>query len=460
MRFLLFIFFLLSFGQLAQAQLPYVRIDSLILSDIEGGKLRTKAKTVAAYLPFSVGDSVRLNELQEQLDLAQQTLLNSRLFKTVVVRVKEWEGKSIVLGIELDETLGLYPIPMVELADRNFNVWWKSFNFDLRRVNLGLWGLWRNPRGYNDLLKLIGQVGYSPKVELVYVMPPLGNKNAWGYSIEGLWSNNKELAYGIADNKRLFYRDLNSKSPQFDRLRFRLGLYFRQDVWSQQQLTLGFHNYGVSDSIFAQNADFLLGKARQRDFRLRYSWSKDRRDFRNYPFQGYYLQAETEKKGLGIFNELNQWTLGGHLGYYHKFGGGYWSVGGQLSGKLSLLRQKQAFFEQEALGFEEELVRGNQYYVIYGQDYLLWRSDLNVKLMELGERDAPFMALHLRYHLDYGYVWDRFYQQQGSLVNRSLWGTGPAIDLGLMQYRFVLQFEYSLNQSKETAFFFRLKMNL
>lgn len=70
------------------------------------------------------------------------------------------------------------------------------------------------------------------------------------------------------------------------------------------------------------------------------------------------------------------------------------------------------------------------------------------------------MALHLRYHLDYGYVWDRFYQQQGSLVNRSLWGTGPAIDLGLMQYRFVLQFEYSLNQSRETAFFFRLKMNL
>ncbi len=427
MRYSLLLFFHLI-PTLILAQTPVVFVQDV---EIQGNK-KTKKLAILSYLDFEIGDSIELQALLPRLRENERLIMNSRLFTKATFNISKWEQQQVTLKLEVEENWYIFPIPVVELADRNFNVWWRDFNKDPRRINIGLWTYWRNLTGYNDRLRLVTQWGFIRKFELDYEFPPLSQKKPLGFGFNALYSDNKESAYTIDSNTLQFYRQLNSPIRQYQRLRFSIRAEFRQSLFDRHRLELFYKDLRISDTLAQLNPDFFLNAAtRQQSLVLDYEYRRDRRNIISYPLKGHYIQFNILKRGLAAFQDINQLWFTLRTEYYQPIAK-KWNAALVMEGRFSAIRHQQPFWQQEALGYGETYIRGYQYYVINGQDYAFLRSDLNFKLFDWNiplfkeattayTRSLP-LKIHLRYHLDWAYVWDRYYQQQGVLANQLLWG--------------------------------------
>lgn len=448
-----------------QAQVPKVYIQEI---RIEGNK-KTRPIAVLRYMNIKIGDGLNLPDLMPTLRENERLIMNSRLFTDVKINVENWQDSLVSVVLHVHEAWYFFPIPIFELADRNFNVWWRDFHRDFRRINAGLYLLWRNPIGYNDYLKLVAQFGFTRKFELDYLLPPIDKKQRWGYAINVLYSDNKELAYDTKDNILLFYRDLNTKEKQFQRFRAGLTLSFRQSVFDKHSFTTMFKSLAISDSIAIKNPDFFLnGVQKQRSFVLEYDYTRDKRDIQNYPLNGHYFNLRVKKRGLGIFQDINQLWFTLNIGLYKQWHKRF-STSLYVEGRYSAIRGKQPYWQQEAIGYFDSYLRGYQYYAMNGQDYVLLRSDLNFKALDVNIplfpaskivylQKLPF-KIHTRLHLDYGYVQDPYYFAENPLNNKHLIGFGPGVDLVFYYYNLIIQTEYSINNLGEKDLYLRFKFN-
>jgi len=464
-RLLIFSIFFLGYASLSRAQITKVCIQTI---DIVGHK-KTKKALIENELNVRVGDSIPLETLMPKLEQNKRFLMNTLLFNQVTVKISKWEGQAVHILIILKEAWYIFPLPQFELADRNFNVWWARHDRDLRRANLGMWLIWRNLTGYNDLLKIIVQFGYTRKFELDYTLPPMGRKRKFGFNINALYSDNKEWAYNTIGNKLAFYNNFDISERQFQRIRGGIKGYYRRTLFETQQLGLTFLQLSIGDYILAYNPEFFLNQSKvQRSFSLKYTYTLDKRDLQVYPLNGFYIEAVLEKQGLGIFKDINQLQLSANLSYYLQISN-FLSVSTKLKGRYSFIRSKVPYYNNKALGFEENFVRGYQYYVINGQDYLLLQTDLNFKVLDtkiplfkkfpVTYLQALPLKIHFRYHIDFAYVWDRFYAQGNQLSNTDLIGTGLGVDFIFYSYNIIVQFEYTFNKNGEKGLYLRYRFN-
>jgi outer membrane protein assembly factor BamA len=464
-RLLLLSIFLLAYSSFSSAQVTKICIQSI---DIVGHK-KTKTALIENELNISVGDSIALETLMPKLEQNKRFLINTLLFNSVDIKIAKWEGQAVHLLIVLKESWYIFPLPQFELADRNFNVWWTRHNRDIRRANIGMWLIWRNLTGYNDLLKVIVQFGYTRKFELDYTLPPMGRKRKFGFNVNALYSDNKEWAYNTINNQLVFYNNFDIPDRQFQRIRGRLKGYYRRTLYETQRLGLTFLQLSIGDSIVTYNPDFFLDQRKvQRSFNLKYTYSLDKRDIQVYPLNGFFIEATLEKQGLGIFKDINQLQLTAQLNYHMQIWD-FLSISTKLKGRYSFIRTKMPYYNNQALGFEENFVRGYQYYVINGQDYLLFQTDVNFKVLDVkiplfkkfpvNYLQALPLKIHLRYHIDFGYVWDSFYAQGNQLSNTDLIGTGLGVDFIFYSYNIIVQFEYTFNKNGEKGLYLRYRFN-
>jgi outer membrane protein assembly factor BamA len=453
------------FSSALWGQVPQVVIQSI---DIEGLR-QTKASLVYNELDFKEGDTLLLQDLMPRLEQNRRYLINTLLFRKVVVNVGAWKGAAVGIKITVQENWYIFPIPQFELADRNFNVWWTRHQRDLRRTNGGLWFIWRNISGYNDLLKAIVQFGYTRKFELEYNLPPMGRARKFGFHVNALYSDNKEVAYQTINNKLVFYNNYDSQERQYQRIRGRLVGYYRPSLQQLHRLEFSFLHLRIHPNVLTLNADFFqTNQVLQRSFALQYSYSIDKRDIQTYPLQGYFIRASLGKQGLGIFKEVDLWQGQLNAAYYHSVDK-HFSIALRARGQLTWSADQLTYYNNRALGFYENYVRGYQYYVIDGQAFALFQGDLNWKLLEFSIplfKKAPSgylsslpIRLHFRYHLDYGYVWDRYYSYNNPLSNTHLVGSGFGLDFVFYAYNIIVQFEYTFNKSGEKGLYLRYKFN-
>jgi outer membrane protein assembly factor BamA len=446
------------------SQVQKVHIKSIQISGIK----KTKKIAVLRYLNIKEGDSLSLEKLLPKIEENTKLVMNSKLFTDAQLKIVNWNNADIELLLQVHESWYVFPFPIVELADRNFNVWWKEFDRDVRRMNLGLAVFWRNTFGFNDKMRFNIQFGFTRKFDIAYQIPALGKKQKWGLYFDVHYSDNKESAFNTAGNKLLFYRDLESKTPQFTQFKSTVELNYRRTNYENHYFSIQFLKLQISDSIFARNPDFFLdGRKTQKSFTFNYELVRDKRDVQTYPLKGYYFSFLIKKRGLGIYNDINQLWFTCNSSYYHKFGK-KWSVGLVAEGRISALNHKDPYYQQGALGFNESYVRGFQYYVINGQNYFLFKSDLNFKILEYKMPLFPkseqlytkFLPIHLhaRVHSDYGYVSDRYYYNNNPLSNRHLASAGVGLDLALYYYNIVIQTEYTVNNLWEKDLYLRFKV--
>ncbi len=462
--FFLFFFFV-SGDHLLLGQVNRVFIKSI---SYEGLK-KTKIQAVKSYLNIKEGDSISLAELMPKLEENQRNILNSKLFSRAELKILEWQEESVCIHLKVVEAWYVFPIPIFELADRNINVWWKDFNRDISRVNSGIAIYWRNLAGYNDRFTFIAQFGFTRKFEIDYELPPIGKKQRFGISLNVLYSDNKESIFNSIDNKLMFYRNLESKERQFSRFRTGLTLRYRKSVYSNHYFELYYQKLGISDSIYIRNPDFFLSNRRtQRSFTFNYNYEIDKRDIWTYPLNGYLFYFNIQKRGLGFDRDINQLWLGSRVALHKKIAK-RWSIGLISEGRYSVFGHKDPFYQQEALGYGDSFVRGYQYYVVNGQHYCLFRSDINFKILDYTipisakERSSFFYELpfriHTRFHTDYGYVWDRFYYVGNKLNNKHMLSSGLGLDFALYNYNILIQIDYTINRLLQKDVFLTVKAN-
>lgn len=433
------------------------------------GNKKTKTKLIVNELDFAEGDSLPLKDLMPAIERNKRYLINTLLFNQVTIKISRWDEQDVYISIQVKESWYIFPLPQFELADRNFNVWWVRHKRNLSRANLGMWLLWRNISGYNDLLKIIVQFGYTRKFELDYTLPPMGRFRKFGFNVNALYSDNKEIAFNTGDNRLLFYNNYDAAQGQFQRIRGRLRFYYRRTLFETQKLELSYLQLNISDTAAQLNPDFFgANNKTQRSFNLKYNYTLDKRDIQAYPLSGYFIRANLSKEGLGIFNDINRMDIQADLGYYCKVGK-VLSLGAALSGRFNFIRNQPAYYNNKALGYWDNYVRGYQYYVIDGQDYLTLKSDVNFKVLDiniplikkpkLAYLNAMPLKIHLRYHLDFGYVQDNYYYQNNRLSNTDLWGTGIGADIILYAYNIIFQIDYTWNKNGTVGLYFRYKFN-
>ena len=475
MRFNFFIsllFFLFLFASSANGQSTsdttnqqWVYVESINLI----GNKKTRDLIVYRELDFSVGDSLLVEELGARLERNRLFVLNTGVFNDAKINIKTWDQKTNRVGIEIEmkESWFFYPVPVFELADRDFNVWWKEFRFSPKRLNLGLRLFHINLTGNRDHLKIALQSGFAQKAQIRYNLPGINKAQTIGLTVDASYSRSKELGYKTVGNVVQFFRD----SEDFLRYRRRAGFTFsyRPGLLTYHFLKVEYQHNNIDEYVATElNSNYFPnGQLSQRLIFLQYEFTHDNRDIKPYPMNGFYVYGALQKEGIGLFDDRNGMYALARYEKYFSFTD-KWSLALVTKGKLALIRGFQNYNNFTGLGYQGDFIRGYELYAIDGLDYIYTKSTFRLKVMDReinygrlmplkAMRIMPFKVF-LTLHNDVGYVTDNQYGDINPLGNQWLWGGGVGVNF-LMYYDKVFRFEYSFNQLGESGLFFQYSLS-
>jgi outer membrane protein assembly factor BamA len=469
------IFLFLSFVQLSFAQNEKVNgngsdsdacanlpVDQFIVVGdiILKGNNRTRDRILMREIEFKSGDTLSYFDFCRLKTKSRQNLLNSSLFNFVdfdtiqnpqLVEIKDVE-------ISVIERWYIWPLPIFELAERNFNTWWQTKDF--RKANYGVFLTYNNFRGRNEVLKVLLRAGYNQNYFLLYEIPSINRKQNFGMGFLLGHSQSREIPYITESNKQIFYRhqDGYARSQWYGSVQ----LNFRRGIHNNHNLTIGYEAYRFADTILTLNPDFLKNEnASLSLFQFNYKFRHDYRDSKPYPLNGHYFDAEINKRGFNILkDEPNYFTLKTTFDLYRPIRKRlYWAM--SLSTKVSA-GEPEPYFLQRGLGYNNEFVRSYELFVADGSAYGLLKSNIKYTLIEPRSGQLPYIkfdkfgkihyAAYLNLIFDAGYVHNTLAGPTNNYQNRMLYGTGLGLDL-VTYYDLVWRFEYSVNQFGNAGFF-------
>lgn len=444
----------------ANAQEGILIVENILYVD----NFRTQDKVITRELTFESGDTIKIVDLEDHLKRSKFQILSTGLFNNVELNIKNFNGDSPLTDIEikLEENWYIYPVPIFELADRNFNVWWKEQNKSLSRVNYGGRISHYNFTGNRDPLKFKAHFGYTRKFELTYQRPywKIDNKLGIGGSI--FFSDNKEIGYITIGNKTQFAQASDERKLLS---RFRIGpeLKFRPNLNNYHSLRFEYHHNRVNEFVIEElNPDYFLdGKTDLRFFYIEYDYNYDKRLLSYYPLGGYLLFGNIKKEGLGIFNDFNNlsMTLGfeKHFPLKEKL-----VLGTRNKGKTNLTRRTVAFANNTGIGWDGDIVGGYELYVMDGTDFIISMNTIKYQVLDQNLNTVSWLprqfqkmhfTLFIRANFDFAYIHEPTYTDTNFLNNRWIYGYGPAADIILFN-NFLISFEYSFNDIGERGLFF------
>jgi outer membrane protein assembly factor BamA len=434
------------------------------------GNKKTKDNIILRELQFKTGDSIRTADLPNLLKVSEQMIMNTSLFNQTTIRTEPapFDSTRLQVKITVEEAWYLYPVPFFELADRNFNVWWVEQKRSLQRVNFGSDFTHTNFTGNADRFKMGAKYGYTQSYFASYSLPYINRRQTLGLSTEISFARNREVNYATDGNKQLFFRD--DDAFLYSRFRAEVGMKYRPGTYASHHFNLSYRQNRIADSIatYLNPYFFQAGESLQRYFSFSYQFTFDNRDVRPYPMEGKYISLRLERDGLGFFDDRNALTL---FAYFDK----YYTLTPRLSmafktgGKASLVRIRQPYNDNRAIGFGRNYLHGYDYYVVDGMDMAFVKSNARFrlfenqikfgKLMPIRQFRAMPMKVFLGFNSDFGYVHEPFDEFSNPLANRLLWGGGLGLDF-VFFYDKVLQIEYSVNHLLEKGLFLHVNLNI
>ncbi|MCF8229303.1 MAG: hypothetical protein K9G58_04560 [Bacteroidales bacterium] len=466
-RFILAGLFLFSafagFSAKVSDSIPQASLDQIFVIDaiyLKGNKV-TKDFIIYREMEFRAGDSLQGKIFNNSLRQTRENLLNTSLFNFVTMQIDTNDINHFVnvnVTIDMVERWYIWPFPIFEFADRNFNAWLKTKDFS--KVNYGGYLVWDNFRGRKEKLTLLVRLGYDERYQLFYEKPYINKKQTLGLGFGFLYSQSHEIAVQTL-NDTLNFLKLENNYPSRQYKAF-TQVILRPDIHNTHTFQLGYEHFNFLDTVFKVNPRYSVGsKKKENYFSVYYKYKSDYRDFVAYPLHGYYFDLIFYKHGLGIIpdNEVDVLTL---ESTFRK----YW----QLSKRFyfaSLLTAQFAtdkpipYHLRTGLGYGRYFVRGYEYYVIDGSNYGLSRSNLkfsllptkvfNINFIPVEQFSKIHFAMYLNAFWDMGYVEQRI-PTHNELPNRLIYGYGLGLDL-VTYYDVVLRMEVSTNKMNETGFF-------
>ena len=441
--------------------------DSVFVGDIviEGNK-RTKDWVILRELSFRQGDRISSKQLDSLLKVESDRIFNTDLFIISKVEYKQNKYDQIHINVKVLEKWYLYVIPIIDVADRNFNEWLKDRNRDLSRLKYGVNFKQKNFRGRNESLKFGFKWGFNHEISAGYEIPYVDKKRTIGVATLFKYITNNSAAYQTQENKLTFYEsDENNRK----RLDINLSVTKRSKFYGNHGLKLAYRNHWASDSLIVLNPDYFLeGKNRARMLELSYNYKYDFIDMRAYPLKGHQVQFELQKSGLGIFDDINQWSFKTSLAKFTQISERLF-LANSFTGKLST-PGLQPYSFMRGLGFRQEFVRGYDLYVIDAQHFALNRNTLRFqlldkvlkidKIMPLDQFNTIPLKIFIKTFFDGAYSKNRFVStESNTLDNTWLYGGGVGVDF-VTFYNSIIRVEYSMNGRGEKGIFFYYSADL
>lgn len=444
-----------------RAQSDFIIVQSL---EIKGNK-KTKEALILREMDLGINDTLHITNVSSRFEKNEKLLMNTGLFNQVNINIKNWneEVMAVDLTIEVVESWYIFPLPIFNLADRNLNVWWTEFNGSLKRVNYGMRFVYVNFSGNKDNLKLTLQGGYTRRVLLQYERPYINRRKTFGITGRFFFDHRREFAYETRGNKQVFYEDqdqINYRSTKAI-----LSFHFRPRVEGFHEWLVKYEKNRVTDSILDINQQYFNGRSTMRYFEIDYVFRRERRDNRFYPVKGNFLEVEAQKIGLGIYNHINK--LNTSVAYAHYFPlSDRLNLEMRVKGQREWLRGQHPYFGLEALGYGEDYVRGYEFYVIDGTDFLLSRNSFRIKIFDQVfdlKKKMPVknyrlfpVTLWFTLNADFGKSYNYLFNEENTLNNVWLFGKGVGLDI-VLYYKYAFQIEYSFNHLNEKGIFLHIR---
>ena len=442
--------------------------DTVLLREIVlAGHRRTRARVIFREMGLKRGARVPSKDLKLRVEQSYNTLMNTGLFASLDIEIDTLSEREVQLILNIRETWYIYPVPVFELADRNFNVWWNEMGGSLDRVNIGAKLAYYNFTGRRDKLRIGYTTGYTREYEFSYRHPYINPAGSLGLEVSYRYQRQREQNYQTIDNRQVFFA--LEDDFVYRRSSAELSLRYRRELYVSHQLELGYRNVGIADTIAeVLNPDFLGGGRNSQQFaRLSYIFNDDHRDVRNYPWAGYQLKASITKDGLGITGERDGLTLGGSYAKFWALNEKY-SINVGLAAKYSLIRTQQPFLENRAIGFGSNGLVGYQFYVVDGLDMAIWRAGVRREIfrtkINLGKyaileafRRVPIRLL-VAFQFNQGIANSPFAGEGNSLNNRLLTGMSAGLD-AVFFFDMVGSLQYNRNHLGEDGIFLALQLS-
>jgi len=429
---------------------------------LAGNKI-TQPGIIYREILFRSNDTISSESWEELLTQSRQNLLNTSLFNFVEIETSLHKGNGNIINVTFRfvERWYIWPIPVVELADRNFNEWWETRDFS--RLNYGIFLNHNNFRGRRELLQALVLTGYSQAFALNYLKPNLNKAQTLGFGLGLTFSRRHELAYATRNDLLVYIDDPREYTM---RAFIANGLFFfRPKIHQSHSLLLQFSQYQFTDTIYSLNPDFYINNNTSPHFlSLEYEFRSDHRNLKYYPTSGYYFDLIVSKHGLGFLqnSKLNVFNISSSYKRYLPLHERLYLLTGATA-KLSFSSQ-QPYFMSRSLGYMYDFVRGYEYYVVDGMHAGLLKTNLKYQILKPVVLQLPlirsekFSKLHLSLflgiHSDIGFVIEPGKNKNSAnrLPNRLLWGNGIGFDI-VTYYDQVMRMEYSVNHFGEHGFF-------
>ncbi|MDX2172556.1 MAG: POTRA domain-containing protein [Bacteroidota bacterium] len=427
------------------------------------GNKKTKDRIIIRELVKKQNDTLYLKHLRYFKRRSEQNIFNTQLFiYDTIYPTINFVDKTIDLKIDVKERWYVFPVPIVEVQDRNFNTWWQTKDFF--RLNYGFVVGLENFTGVKDRFVLLLQRGYSEKYGVSYQRPYINKAQTLGLNMLYVYNRNNEVNYITQDNLPQFVRSY--KTYLRTEHEAKIGITHRPNLYEQTTLELDYRNVKVEDTVTYLNPNyFKLGEKQLQYLSLQYRYTFDKRDNKIYPLRGWAFDAFVTKDGFNFSDNApidNFYAILNIRKHSHLNSRFYLA---------NLVKVKQTQVEKLPYNFNRafgytDLIRGYEYYVMEGQRYFLTKNSLRYQIVKTKFFQPKFLKYAKQFNtipfyafanvfFDAGYVDDKLYYKNNSLVNKWQYGYGAGLDF-VTYYDIVLRLEYSFNKQMQSGFFIHM----
>jgi hypothetical protein len=424
----------------------------------------TRASIILRELTFKKGDTIASSQWSETAERSRENLMNTTLFNRAQLDTVRLVSGELDVMIQLQERWYIWPYPVFNVEERNFNTWWEQDHHRLDKADYGAYIDVFNMLGLRQTLRLRAQFGYTKQFGGGYTIPYLTKKQAGGLSFSFNYSENREIPYTSANNE-LTYLNYPAQILKKE-YTGSVDYTYRQGLYDTHILEVDFFSTQVADTILKLTNNYLpLNQTHATFFETKYFFRRDIRDYGPYALTGYYFDFSLNEYGMGMKIDNKPFNLFYVQSSFHK----YWTISplfyysAEAEGKVSQ-SGTQPYYLQRALGYSSSFVRGYELYVIDGNSYALVKNEIKFRILNVPAQTIPLLgisqfnttyySLYLTAFSDWGYVGAANPNVTNNyLANTPLWGNGFGLDF-VTYYDLVFRVEYSFNKLGESGFFF------
>jgi outer membrane protein assembly factor BamA len=426
---------------------------------IEGNK-KTKAPIILRELMFAPDSVFTPSQWIKVKEKSRENLINTSLFHTAGISLQHREKDTADVLIKIVERWYLWPIPQVDIYERNFNVWWQTKS--LERLSAGVFLTQENFRGRMEKLMLLFMAGYNKQLGIAYDAPYINKAKTFGLGAEVIWSSRHEVNAMTAADKQVYYKDVDN--PVRRDLLAAIHFRYRKNYYISHLLQLRYRSFYFSDSLLTNAPAYTWkGIADLPFFGCYYKLKIDHRDYKPYPLKGYYVDFELFSNGWGLLNNSDMVLLDlkTTMRKYFKLAGRIYAAG-SFTGKISN-HGNEPYVLTNSLGYGRDFVRGYEYYVVDGPAYGVVKTNIKWAMIPKRVLKLNFIktekfntipyAFYLNIFADAGFVSrSKTVDPSNRLPGTWLYSAGVGIDFSTY-YDKVARFEVAVNALGETGFF-------